>query len=95
MQEVIKAKKDATNIWETSRRQEDKNRYRHANKISIQDSCKTSNCVRCRDVGSEESTREEVGCGGNENVNDEYNTSLEEDRATSITLLVKRTERRV
>ena len=29
-------------------------------------SCKTSNDVRCRDVGSEESTREEVGCGGNE-----------------------------
>ena len=25
---------------------------------SIQDSCKTSNDVRCRDVGSEESTRE-------------------------------------
>ena len=35
---------------------------------SIQDSCKTSNDVRCRDVGSEESTREEVGCGGNEDV---------------------------
>ena len=31
---------------------------------SIQDSCKTSNDVRCRDLGSEESTREEVGCGG-------------------------------
>ena len=30
------------------------------------DSCKTSNDVRCRDLGSEESTREEVGCGGNE-----------------------------
>ena len=30
---------------------------------------KTSNDVRCRDVGSEESTREEVGCGGNEDVN--------------------------
>ena len=29
---------------------------------------KTSNNVRCRDVGSEESTREEVGCGGNEDV---------------------------
>ena len=29
---------------------------------------KTSNDVRCRDVGSEESTREEVGCGGNEDV---------------------------
>ena len=36
--------------------------------ISIQDSCKTSNDVRCRDVGSEESTREEIGCGGNEDV---------------------------
>ena len=35
---------------------------------SIQDSCKTSNDVRCRDLGSEESTREEVGCGGNEDV---------------------------
>ena len=31
---------------------------------SIQDSCKTGNFVRCRDVGNEESTREEVGCGG-------------------------------
>ena len=30
---------------------------------SIQDSCKTSNDVRCRDLGSEESTREEIGCG--------------------------------
>ena len=29
---------------------------------------KTSNYVRCPDVGSEESTREEVGCGGNEDV---------------------------
>ena len=27
-----------------------------------------SNDVRCLDVGSEESTREEVGCGGNEDV---------------------------
>ena len=35
---------------------------------SIQDRCKTSNDVRCRNVGSEESTREEVGCGGNEDV---------------------------
>ena len=35
---------------------------------SIQDSCKTSNDARCRDVGSEESTREEVGCGGHEDV---------------------------
>ena len=35
---------------------------------SIQDSCKTSNDVRCQDVGSEESTTEEVGCGGNEDV---------------------------
>ena len=35
---------------------------------SIKYSCKTSNDVRCRDVGSEESTREEVGCGGNEDV---------------------------
>ena len=36
---------------------------------SIQASCKTSNDVWCRDLGSEESTREEVGCGGNEDVN--------------------------
>ena len=35
---------------------------------SIQDDCKTSNDVRCRYVGSEEITREEVGCGGNEDV---------------------------
>ena len=35
---------------------------------SIQDSCKTSNDVRGRDLGSEEGTREEVGCGGNEDV---------------------------
>ena len=35
---------------------------------SIQDSCKTSNDVWCRDLGTEESTREEVGCGGNEDV---------------------------
>ena len=33
---------------------------------SIQDSCKTSNDVRCRDLDSEESTSEEGGCGGNE-----------------------------
>ena len=31
----------------------------------IQDSCKTSNDVQCRDVVSQESTIEEVGCGGN------------------------------
>ena len=30
---------------------------------SIQEGCKTSNDVRRRYVGSEESTREEVGCG--------------------------------
>ena len=35
---------------------------------SVQHSCKTSNDALCRDVGSEESTREEVGCGGNEDV---------------------------
>ena len=35
---------------------------------SIQDSCKNSNDVRCRDLGSEESTIEEVGCAGNEHV---------------------------
>ena len=36
-------------------------------KVYIQDGCRTSNDVRCRDMGSEEITmREEVGCGGNE-----------------------------
>ena len=35
---------------------------------SVQDSGKTSNDARCRDVGSEESTREQVECGGNEDV---------------------------
>ena len=40
----------------------------HIHRRNIQDSCKTSNDVRCRDLGSEESTREEVGCGGNEDV---------------------------
>ena len=44
---------------------------------SIQDSCKTTNDVRCRDLGSEESTREEVGCGGNEDVKmDEWSHQL-------------------
>ena len=33
---------------------------------SIQDSCKTSNDVWCRDLGSEESTIDEAGCGGND-----------------------------
>ena len=33
---------------------------------SIQDGCETSNDVRCRDTGSEESTREEVRCGGDD-----------------------------
>ena len=32
---------------------------------SIQDSCKTSNDIRCGYLGSEESTREVVRCGGN------------------------------
>ena len=35
---------------------------------SIQDSCTTSNDVRCRDLGSEESKREEVGYGVIEDV---------------------------
>ena len=35
---------------------------------SIQDSFKTSNGVRCRYVGGEESTREDVGCGRNKDV---------------------------
>ena len=30
--------------------------------------CKTSNDIRCSELGSEESTREEVGCGRNEDV---------------------------
>ena len=34
MQEVIKAKKETKKIWETSRRQEDKDRYRSANKAA-------------------------------------------------------------
>ena len=33
---------------------------------NTQDGCKTSNDVWCRDMGSEESTIEEVGCGRNE-----------------------------
>ena len=34
----------------------------------IREGCKTSNDVRSRDMASEESTRKEVGCGGNEDV---------------------------
>ena len=34
VQEVIKAKKVATKIWVTSRRQEDKGRWRQANKVA-------------------------------------------------------------
>ena len=35
----------------------------------IQDGCKTSHGVRCRDMGSEEiPIREDVGCGRNEDV---------------------------
>ena len=37
-------------------------------KGSTQDCCKTSNGVRGWDVGSEESAKEDVGCGGNEEV---------------------------
>ena len=33
---------------------------------SIHDGCKISNDVRCRDMGSDQSTREEVGCDENE-----------------------------
>ena len=44
---------------------------------SIQDSCETSNDIRYRDLGSEESTREEVGCGGNDDVKmDEWRHQL-------------------
>ena len=45
-----------------------KNKFESQGESIIQDSCKTSNDVtlRCQDVGSEESTREEIGCGGNE-----------------------------
>ena len=32
---------------------------------TIRGGCKTSNDVRCRDIGSEESTRDEVGYSGN------------------------------
>ena len=35
---------------------------------SIHGSCTTSNGVPCRELGSEESTREEGGCGGDEDV---------------------------
>ena len=41
---------------------------RPKNKFEIEGESKTSNDVRCRDIGSEESTREEVGRGGNEDV---------------------------
>ena len=34
VQEVIKAKKETKKMWETSRRQEDKDRYRSANKAA-------------------------------------------------------------
>ena len=34
VQEVIKAKKETKQIWETSRRQEDKDRYRQADKAA-------------------------------------------------------------
>ena len=44
-----------------------KNRFESQGE-SIQDSCKTNNDVRGRDLGSEESIREEVGCGGNDDV---------------------------
>ena len=43
-------------IWHSVR---PKNKFESQGE-SIQDSCQTSNDVRCRDVGSEESTREEV-----------------------------------
>ena len=35
---------------------------------TIQNGSDTSNDVQCRDMGSEESTREEVECGRNEDV---------------------------
>ena len=44
---------------------------------SIQEGCNTSNDVRCRYTGSEESTKEEVGCGGNEGVKmDDWSNKL-------------------
>ena len=44
----------------------------------MQDDYKTSNDVRCRDMGSEESTEEEVGCGRNEDVKmDEWSHQAE------------------
>ena len=45
-----------------------KNKFDESQGESIQDSYKISNDVRCRYLGSEESTREEFGCGGNEDV---------------------------
>ena len=54
-------------------------------KGTIQDGCNTSNDVRCRDMGCEESTREEVGCGGNEDVKmDELVTKLDGIRNAKI-----------
>ena len=43
-------------------------RLRVKGKVYKTVSCKTNNDVRCQQVGTEESTREEVGCGGNEDV---------------------------
>ena len=52
---------------------------------STQDSCKDSNDLQCRYTGREESTREEVGCGGNENVKmDEWITDLNRIRNERI-----------
>ena len=46
-----------------------KNKFESQGKVYNTVSCKTTNDVRCRDLGSEESTIEEVGCGGYEDVN--------------------------
>ena len=51
-------------IWDSVR---PKNKF-VSQEESIHYSCKTSNDVRCRGLGSEESTREKVGYGGNEDV---------------------------
>ena len=41
---------------------------RNLNLLNEYCNCNGLRVHRCRDVGSEESTREEVGCGGNEDV---------------------------
>ncbi len=50
---------------------------------TIQCSCTTSNDVRYLATGSEERTREEVGCGGNEDVKmDDWGQKIKGQRST-------------